>query len=142
MRQVLYATTALTTASFIACQAVDAAAQTQPREVPPPMAPATQSPSQPERIRLKLAGYYQQWGVVTDQSFRTRTAPGAPSQHQPTVDVDNKHNSEICVVGETTLDNGLTIGVNVQIEAFSESDRSTSPTSIRAVADGRSVDRR
>ena len=38
------------------------------------------------------------------------------------MDVDNKHNSEICVVGETTLDNGLTIGVNVQIEAFSESD--------------------
>lgn len=86
------------------------------------MVPATQPLSQPERIRLKLSGYYQQWGVYTNQSFRTRAAPGALSQHQSTVDFDNKHNSEICVVGETTLDNGLTIGVNVQIEAFSEAD--------------------
>ena len=41
---------------------------------------------------------------------------------QPTNTVDNKHNSEICVIGQTTLDNGLTIGVNVQIEANSEGD--------------------
>ncbi len=122
MRRQLYSTTALTAATLIAFQASDAAAQTQPREVPPPVVPETQAPSTPERIRLKLSGYYQQWAVATNQSYRTRTAPGAPSRMQPTVDVDNKHNSEICVVGETTLDNGLTIGVNVQIEAFSEGD--------------------
>lgn len=122
MRRQLYSTTALTAAPIIAFHAADAAAQTQPREVPPPVVPETQAPSPPERIRLKLSGYYQQWAVATNQSFRTRAAPGAPSQMQPTVDVDNKHNSEICVVGETTLDNGLTIGVNIQIEAFSEGD--------------------
>ena len=37
--------------------------------------------------------------------------------------VDQKHNSEICFIGQTTLDNGLTVGVNVQIEANTEADQ-------------------
>ena len=60
MRRQLYSTTALTAAPIIAFHAADAAAQTQPREVPPPVVPETQAPSPPERIRLKLSGYYQQ----------------------------------------------------------------------------------
>jgi hypothetical protein len=136
MRKLLYATTALTTAALIAGTAGDAAAQAAPtppspspyrEQLPtvtpqPTPAPAPYVSKAAERIKLGLSGYYQQWAVATDQSFRTKAAPGAASVHQATNFVDNKHNSEICVIGQTTLDNGLTIGVNVQIEAFSESD--------------------
>ena len=143
MRKLLFATTALTTAALIAGVPGDAAAQTAPttptspyRERPPAMAPtptpapATEPAPKPkaERIKLGLSGYYQQWAVITDQSLKSRVGPtGAPSltgtrKMQPTNTVDNKHNAEICVIGQTTLDNGLTIGVNVQIEAFSEGD--------------------
>lgn len=107
MRKLLYATTALTTAGLIAGAAGDAAAQTSKAA---------------ERIKLGLSGYYQQWGVVTDQDFKTRSTPTTSAVRQPTNWVSNKHNSEICVVGQTTLDTGLTIGVNVQIEAFTEGD--------------------
>jgi outer membrane protein OmpU len=121
MRKILYATTALTTAGLLAFGAGEAAAQTSRVETPPPPAPATTSASA-ERIKLGLSGYYQQWAVITDQSYRTRTSPDASSRHQQTRLVDNKHNAEICVIGQTTLDTGLTIGVNVQIEAFTEAD--------------------
>jgi outer membrane protein OmpU len=121
MKKVLYATTALTAAGLVALTMADAAAQTRPAEVPPPMVTTPASPSA-ERIKLKLSGYYQQWAVITDQSYRTRPSPDATSRYQQTRLVDNKHNSEICVIGQTTLDTGLTIGVNVQIEAFSEGD--------------------
>jgi outer membrane protein OmpU len=141
MRKLLYATTALTTAALIAGAAGDAAAQTAPttpsspyREQPPATAPApAPAPTTPpapkaERIKLGLSGYFQQWAVITDQSLKSRVGPtGAPAltgtrKMQPTNTVDSKHNSEICVIGQTTLDNGLTIGVNVQLEANSESD--------------------
>ncbi len=36
--------------------------------------------------------------------------------------VDQKHNSEVCFIGQTTLDNGLTVGLNVQLEANTEAD--------------------
>jgi hypothetical protein len=75
-----------------------------------------------ERIRLSLSGYYQQWAVMTNQHYRTRPTPTSSAQYQQTRFVDNKHNSEICVIGQTTLDNGLTVGVNVQLEAFNEAD--------------------
>jgi predicted porin len=142
MRKLLYATTALTTAALVAGAAGDAAAQTAPttpsspyREQPPATAPAPApapttppAPKAAERIKLGLSGYFQQWAVITDQSLKSRVGPtGAPAltgsrRMQPTNTVDNKHNSEICVIGQTTLDSGLTIGVNVQIEANSESD--------------------
>lgn len=83
-----------------------------------------------ERIRLGLSGYYQQWGVYADQDVKTPgTARGAgqPFTGQgndiKTTAFDNKFNSEICVIGETTLDNGLTVGVNVQIEANTSNDQ-------------------
>ncbi len=34
--------------------------------------------------------------------------------------IDFKQNAEVCFVGSTTLDNGLTVGVNVQLEASGE----------------------
>lgn len=145
MRKLLYATTALTAAALIAGAAGEAAAQTatsptlpqtgaspspyreQLPAPPPTTLPATpaQEPFQSksaERIKLGLSGYFQQFAVITDQSYRVRPTAAAADSHQKTQMVDNKHNAEICVIGQTTLDSGLTIGVNVQIEAFTESD--------------------
>ena len=144
MRKLLYATTALSTAALIAGAAGEAAAQTAPttpsspyRERPPEVTPTTPAPAPTappaskaaERIKLGLSGYFQQWAVITDQSLKSRVGPtGAPSlvgtqKMQPTNTVSNKHNSEVCVIGQTTLDSGLTIGINVQIEANSEADQ-------------------
>ncbi|MBK8173930.1 MAG: porin [Rhodospirillales bacterium] len=124
MRKLLYATTALTAAALVAGAAGDAAAQSPSpyREALPAPAPATTTSQAAEKIKLGLSGYYQQWGVITDQDYTTRTAVGTNNQHRQTNLVDNKHNSEICVIGQTTLDNGLTVGINVQLEAFTEAD--------------------
>ncbi|MBK8208711.1 MAG: porin [Rhodospirillales bacterium] len=146
MRKLLYATTALTAAALIAGVAGEAAAQTSTaptlpqtgaspspyREQLPAQSPAVM-PATPtdkpfvsksaERIKLGLSGYFQQWGVVTDQSYKVRATPATNDQHEKTNLVDQKHNSEVCVIGQTTLDNGLTIGVNIQIEANSEADQ-------------------
>jgi hypothetical protein len=145
MRKLLYATTALTAAALIAGAAGEAAAQTSTaptlpqtgaspspyREQLPAQSPAVM-PATPaekpfvsksaERIKLGLSGYYQQFAVITDQSYKTRPTAATNDTHRKTQFVDNKHNAEICVIGQTTLDNGLTVGVNVQIEAFTESD--------------------
>lgn len=138
MKRLLLATTALTAvglfvgADYAAAQSApmnqtdsraqrdSEAAETAP--VPPPetgyVSPAA------KRIELKLSGYFQQWGVWTNQEYKTRPGGvGTPSRHQSTNQVSQKHNSEICFIGQTTLDNGLTIGVNVQMEANTSSDQ-------------------
>jgi outer membrane protein OmpU len=145
MRKLLYATTALTAAALIAGAAGEAAAQTSTAPTLPqtgaqpspyreqlPAPPPTTVPATPtdkpfvsksaERIKLGLGGYFQQFAVITDQSYRVRANPAANDTHRSTQMVDNKHNAEVCVIGQTTLDNGLTVGVNIQIEAFTESD--------------------
>ena len=145
MRKLLYATTALTAAALIAGAAGEAAAQTatsptlpqtgaspspyreQMPAPPPTTLPATpaQEPFQSksaERIKLGLSGFFQQFAVITDQSYQVRPTAATNNRHEKTQLVDNKHNAEVCVIGQTTLDSGLTIGVNVQIEAFTESD--------------------
>ena len=90
---------------------------------PAPTAPGTWVSRAAQRIKLELSGYYQQWGVATDQDLKQRAVVGGPRATQPTNTVTNKHNSEVCVIGQTTLDNGLTIGINVQIEANTSSDQ-------------------
>lgn len=102
MKKFLYATTALASVGMIAGAASDAAAA--------------------ERIRLGLSGYHQQWGVYANQDIDTPKV-GAQRRQIKTVPFDQKHNSEVCVIGETTLDNGLTIGINVQIEANTSADQ-------------------
>ena len=99
MRKLLYATTALTAAALIAGAAGEAAAQTSTaptlpqtgaspspyREQLPAQSPAVM-PATPaekpfvsksaERIKLGLSGYYQQFAVITDQSYKVRATPG------------------------------------------------------------------
>lgn len=121
MKNRLWTTTALTSVAIVFLTSAEAAAQAHPGEVPPTTTPVVAPPA-PQRIKLGLSGYYQQWAVATNQSYKTRATPDSSARYQNTVFLDNKHNSEVCVIGQTTLDNGLTIGVNIQIEAFSEGD--------------------
>lgn len=144
MRKLLLATTALTAAGLVAGAAGNAAAQTAPASpgttgitqqkatdtgsAPPAPAPTTYVSKSAERIKLQLSGYFQQWGVFTEQQLRTRPTTGTGvafgnKSNQPTNFATEKHNSEICFIGQTTLDNGLTIGVNVQLEANTSSDQ-------------------
>jgi predicted porin len=64
-----------------------------------------------ERIQLGLGGYYQSAFVLIDEDVEnTRT--------------DNmKQEGEIHFLGETTLDNGIKVGVNVQLEAYTADDQ-------------------
>lgn len=119
MKRILYATTALMTAAVVAGTSQNAIAQTA---APAQPAPATEA-KKPERIKLALSGYFQQWLSAMGQNIDTPVNPDTGArQRVKTQTVDNKFNSEICVIGETTLDNGLSVGVNVQLEANTEGD--------------------
>lgn len=104
MKKVLYGTTALATAGLVAAGASDASAA--------------------ERIKMEVHGYMQQWLVGVDQNFNdVRTAPDGDAgfvvnRNNSVTNLDQKTNAEICFVGQTTLDNGITVGVNVQLEAW------------------------
>ena len=102
MKHFLYGTTALATAGLIAGVAGNAAAA--------------------DRINIGVHGYHQQWLVGATQDYKNRN-PGVTGAEKSENNVDEKHNSEICFVGETTLDNGLTFGINVQLEANTSSDQ-------------------
>ncbi len=105
MKKILLATTALATAALVAGAAGDAAAQETTSKAA-------------ERIKLGISGYHQQWGVGLSQDIKD-TGPNTIKTNA----VDQKHNSEICFIGQTTLDNGLTVGVNVQVEANTDGDQ-------------------
>jgi len=100
MKNFLYGTTALATAGLIAGVAGNAAAA--------------------DRINIGVHGYHQQWLVGAQQDYQSNALSGAQKSENT---VDEKHNSEICFVGQTTLDNGITFGVNVQLEANTSGDQ-------------------
>ena len=66
-----------------------------------------------ERISAKVGGYMEQWIGYTsvDEDGDTRDVDG----------IDIKSDSEIHFKGSTTLDNGIEFGINVQLEANSNS---------------------
>lgn len=105
MKKILLATTALATAALVAGAAGDAAAQETTSKAA-------------EKIKVGISGYHQQWGVGVAQDIKD-----TGSNSIKTNPIDEKHNSEICFVGQTTLDNGLTVGINVQMEANTEGDQ-------------------
>jgi len=100
MKNFLYGTTALATAGLIAGVAGNAAAA--------------------DRIAIGVHGYHQQFLVGAKQDYDNDALTGA---ERSTNLVDEKHNSEICFVGQTTLDNGITFGVNVQLEGNTSGDQ-------------------
>jgi outer membrane protein OmpU len=96
MKKILFATTAMATAGMIAGGAGDAAAA--------------------ERIAIEVHGFHQQWIVGLDQDF-TDTDAGRVDRGFKAESVDQKTNSEICFTGQTTLDNGISVGLQVELEA-------------------------
>ncbi len=100
MKKILYATTAMATAGLIAggVGSADAA----------------------ERIQLEIHGFHQQWVVGLDQDFTDTDANRNTRGFKPS-SIDQKTNSEICFTGQTTLDNGISVGVQVELEAANSS---------------------
>jgi predicted porin len=68
-------------------------------------------------VRLGLGGYFQFYGVAGNQS----NDPGEPGEFRHNFDF--KREAEIFFTGQTKLDNGLIIGVDVQLEAESCTDQ-------------------
>jgi outer membrane protein OmpU len=63
-----------------------------------------------EKIKIGVGGYMEQWfGYVNSDDGVAQDFSG----------FDNKADSEIFFTGMTTLDNGISVGVNVQLEANS-----------------------
>jgi len=70
-------------------------------------------------IEIKVGGYYEQWvGFVSQDADNA-----SDSDRVNATGVDVQEDGEIFFKGSTTLDNGLTFGVNVQLEAASSGDQ-------------------
>jgi hypothetical protein len=103
MKKALYATTALATAGFFASGVAHAAEGA-------------------ERLQVEVHGYHQQWMVLNDIGL-TDVEDGDGDRPFDLTPVDQKHNSEICFEGKYTLENNLTVGINVQLEANTSGDQ-------------------
>lgn len=75
-----------------------------------------------EKIMLRLGGYSKWWvtGTWQDQSFLAATNSDYNS-------VDVKGDNEVYFLGSTTLDNGVKVGVDIQLEAGGHTDGTTDP---------------
>jgi len=108
MRKILFASTALVAAGLMTAGSANAA----------------------DKIKLNLGGFSKWWVVGTwqDDKFANATqvttngASGLPGKRQG---ADVKGDNEIWFTGETTLDNGLKVGVKVELEAGGHSDVTT-----------------
>src|SRR3989304_5096220 len=68
-----------------------------------------------EPIKIAVGGYYESVVFFFDESF-----------DDPSIDVHEinvRQEGEIIFTGQTVLDNGLTIGINVQLEAVTQGDQ-------------------
>lgn len=68
-------------------------------------------------IEIKVGGYYEQW-----VGFISQNGDAPDSDRTNAADLDVQEDGEIHFKGSTTLDNGLTFGVNVQLEAATSGD--------------------
>jgi outer membrane protein OmpU len=103
MKKVLIASTALVAATMLSAGAASAS----------------------EKIKLNLGGF-SKWFVVgawQDDSFQANNnAAGAQGDYN---NVDIKGNNEIFFGGSTTLDNGLKVGIDIQLEAGGNTETNT-----------------
>jgi outer membrane protein OmpU len=71
-------------------------------------------------ISIMVGGYYEQWvGLI----FQDSDVTGAAADITNADDLDVQEDGEIHFVGSMTTDNGLTFGVNVQLEASTSGDQ-------------------
>jgi predicted porin len=94
MKKVLLSTTAIGAAALIAGPAA----------------------AQDGKISLGVGGYYENFFSVVEQDF---DGPGDNEYNEFNV----RHEGEIHFSGETTLDNGLTVGFQAQLEAITQGDQ-------------------
>ena len=101
MKKVLIASTALVAATVFSAGAASAS----------------------EKIKLNLGGFSKWWvvGQWQDNSFQANANNANVQGDYNNVDV--KGDSEVYFGGSTTLDNGLQVGVDIQLEAASETDQ-------------------
>ncbi|MGV0760533.1 porin [Tistrella mobilis] len=98
MKKILIGTTALVAVGLVAGQA-----------------------SAAEKIKLGLGGYYQSFFKITDQDATgVNPATGQPIDYRTD---DMVQEGEIHFLGETVLDNGLKVGVQVQLEGYTTGDQ-------------------
>lgn len=69
------------------------------------VAMAAAAPAQAEGLSLNLSGHFKGYGVYTD------------ADNNDVRDLNIRKETEVHFTGETTLDNGLTVGVHVEVEA-------------------------
>lgn len=94
MRKVLLGSTALVAASILAGATTAQAA---------------------EKIKLGLGGYMEQWWGYTDQD-------DVPTGTEDLNGFGSNSDTEVFFTGSTTLDNGITFGVNIQLEGNTSGD--------------------
>ncbi|MCC7305363.1 MAG: porin [Alphaproteobacteria bacterium] len=68
-------------------------------------------------LKLDLGGYFKGYGMYTDQDDDNGAVAGAGESRE----LDIIRNTEVHFGGETTLDNGLTVGVHLETEADGDS---------------------
>jgi len=69
-------------------------------------------------IEIAVGGYYEQW-----VGFVSQYSDAGDNERTNATDLDVQEDGEIHFKGSTTLDNGLTFGVNVQLEAATSGDQ-------------------
>ena len=107
MRKVLLGSTALVAAGLVAGASAPAQAA--------------------EPIKLSLGGYYQAFFTLRAQSDvdneGPRTGETTWGNDETIRHTDVQQEGEVWFVGETTLDNGIKVGVNIQLEAEQSGDQ-------------------
>ncbi|NFV78521.1 porin [Magnetospirillum aberrantis] len=101
MKKILVASTALVAASMLSTGAASAS----------------------EKIKLELGGFSKWWvvGAWQDDSYQANNNGTAGAQGDYN-SVDIKGDNEIFFSGSTTLDNGMQVGINVELEAGGTTD--------------------
>jgi outer membrane protein OmpU len=79
------------------------------------------SASASEKIKLNLGGYSKWWVVGAWQDDSFEASQGANGQGDAN-SVDVKGDNEIWFSGSTKLDNGLEVGINIELEAGGNTD--------------------
>ncbi|MCA1907009.1 MAG: porin [Magnetospirillum sp.] len=77
-----------------------------------------------EKIKLNLGGYSKWWvvGAWQDDSFESATSTAAGDGQGSASSVDVKGENEVWFGGSTTLDNGLKVGIDMQLRAGGTTD--------------------
>jgi predicted porin len=83
---------------------------------------AVPASAQDGKIALSVGGYYQNFVTFVDQDDDALD-PLATGFGDEFHEVNVRHEGEIHFAGETTLDNGLTVGFQAQLEAITQGDQ-------------------